>query len=136
MKGRYLPFLKRRLTIDETLMGRARELIFKAAVFTNMDSKAGSLVPSYTSKVTGSVSEQELMASCANLLSIAPSYTVDAYCVEKGIVEVVNLAMLELLLYQKQHCIENTVKTTLKLQNALYQLNQHKGFSHVVDMKR
>ena len=104
------------------MLGCARELIFRAAVYTNTDSKAGSLVPTYTAKVIGSVTINELMKACEGLLKHGARYEVEPYCTKGGTVEVVNLAMLELLLYQRQKSVKNTVKTVLKLHTALQQL--------------
>lgn len=125
MKRRYLPFLQRRVTVKEVVMGRARELIIKTAIYTNMDSKAGSLLPSYTTNVTGSVTVDDLIKACDSLTKHEPKCEgEDAYCTSNGTVEVVNLAMLELLLYQKQNSMTNTIKTVQKLQAALQQLRQ------------
>ena len=122
---RYLPHLKRRLSSKESVLGCARELIFRAAIYTNTDSKAGSLVPAYTCNVTGSVTVDELLCACERLLTYAVKCEVDdAYCTKAGTIEVVNLAMLELLLYQKQKSVKNTVKTVIKLQAALWKLRQ------------
>ena len=124
MKSRYLPFLKRRLTTEESVMGCARELIFRIAIYTNADSKAGSLIPSYTAKVTGIVTVEELLKACEGLLKHGGRYEVEPYCTKRGVTEVVNLAMLELLLYQRQNSVKNTVKTVLKLRAALQQLGE------------
>lgn len=124
MKSRYLPFLKRRLNPDESVMGCARELIFRIAIYTNADSKAGSLVPSYTTKATGIVTVEELLKACEGLLKHGGRYEIEPYCTKRGVTEVMNLAMLELLLYQRQNSVKNTVKTVLKLQAALQQLGE------------
>lgn len=102
-------------------MGAARELIFRAAIYTNMDSKAGMLLPAYSHKVTGAVSVDELLRACDRFALHQPKYDVQPYCTKAGLTEVVNFAMLELLMYQKQHSVKNTVKTVQKLQATLQQ---------------
>jgi len=67
---------------------------------------------------------EELLKACEGLLKHGGRYEIEPYCTKRGVTEVVNLAMLELLLYQRQNSVKNTVKTVLKLQAALQQLGE------------
>lgn len=123
IQARYLPWLKRRLTTEERVLGITRELLFKASNYLCMDSKVGNLLPTYTSpkRPQHFVTVEEISRLCDAVVKIVPTLkpAVTQYHTEVGITEVINLASLELLYYQKQNNISNIGTTAHKLKAAL-----------------
>lgn len=124
IQARYLPWLKRRLTTEERVLGITRELLLKASNYLCMDSKVGNLLPTYTSSKSPQrfVTVKEISRLCDAVLKLVPTTlkpAVAEYHTEVGITEVINLASLELLYYQKQNNIRYIGTTAHKLKAAL-----------------